>query len=1371
VKSIYWIAVFFLANLGIAYGQTCDFTFSPTSAQCAGAEITFDALPSSDSSALYLWNFGDSTAIDTGLQVLHEFPIDSVDQTYTVQLTVIDSSGSCTISYPITALAAPDLQLTGIMDLCLPNLNCNDPFTPPPYTITSSSGNVSAYGPFSWDFGDGSPTVDTTATSLTHTYQQFGTYRLTITANGAACPSIRQRIKFYREPDQPLLTLPITDACEGDTVVATISHNQCPGNEEYYLLFWDFPNTDPGLVDTLYAPGQSKHVYDFSDNVACNSINGSVSPEVRVWVVNPCFPADESINASWNATSAQVDVAPHPIFNLPADPLCWPGDSVYCFDNQSCPNLFLDTLSFEWTFGDPASGNNSSTDETPCHTFSGPGSYNITLTAENTGCGMRSSTQTLVIEETPQAAFSYTSVNAGCVPEIITIVNASTPPADLSYDWSISPDSGFIYVNGTTDSSANPEIQFDVPGDYWLSMLIETPHCGMDSMRTLISIKGPPIASLLPLSDSCGTVVYYPQALVDSQNNSLTYVQWNFGPNATPQFSSSLDPGPVSFDPDPNTVMQVISLMVGNSCDTLVLQDTFLLNGVAVIDAGPDTTLCQGDSAFCPVATPLGGQWLFQGNLSTNFCFSPIDSGDFEAVYIYDSLGCSFYDTVHIKVTPYPQVVAADIELCLGDSVLLSAQPGGGVWFGNGLVNGNTFSQDTAGVYPLTYLYTDPLTGCSNPHQVNARVRDLPQVNAGGFITYCVTGATQSLPTATPSGGSWSGPGVVDPNAGTFNPMSVGVGTYSLLYSYTDGFGCYAEDSLQVYVINVPTVDAGANDSLCAEGAPIFLSGQTSTAPGVWIGTGVVDSLTGLFDPMLAGAGSHLVNYCVGVGDCRVCDSRTVVVQPSPVVTALPDSFCLGSGPIDLSANGLLGGSPVAGVWSGNGVSLSGGSYYFNASTAGTYHLVFEYTDPNSPAACSGSDSTIITVFPNPLASFPIPANACMGYPVSFANTSTGATSYLWSFGDPANGSSSLFEPDYTYADTGSFAVSLIAISNRGCRDTAFQSIEVSLAPIPLFTLSDDTACAQRDILPGMDGIAIHLTDQSTATNGVYFWDFGGGQTVSGQTTFAGANPPTVYFPQGALDTTYTVQLTLGNDCDTFSYQQSVTVKPLPRSLFAPEFGTFCSPYIPKWANISTGVPTSFEWYLDDFSQLLSTDSLPTNIILTYYGSTDTTYTIIMVAENECGRDTGYQQITVLPNDLDAFFNTSQTQGCDPLTVNFSSFAGAPLSSFDFGDGTGVNAQSATHTFNHPGTYFVSHLVSNGCSRDTDTVAIFVYPSAELAINPQQKVVCPGEVVLWRDTSGNAGNINYIWSFGNGDTVFAKSPTYVFPDPGNYLSL
>jgi PKD repeat protein len=73
-----------------------------------------------------------------------------------------------------------------------------------------------------------------------------------------------------------------------------------------------------------------------------------------------------------------------------------------------------------------------------------------------------------------------------------------------------------------------------------------------------------------------------------------------------------------------------------------------------------------------------------------------------------------------------------------------------------------------------------------------------------------------------------------------------------------------------------------------------------------------------------------------------------------------------------------------------------------------------------------------------PVAGFTSNAPVCFGTPITFTNTSTNSTSWSWNFGD--GGNSPLQNPNYTYAATGGYTVSLTA---RSCYGTSYYSTNV----------------------------------------------------------------------------------------------------------------------------------------------------------------------------------------------------------------------------------------------------------------------------------------------------------------------------------------
>ena len=110
---------------------------------------------------------------------------------------------------------------------------------------------------------------------------------------------------------------------------------------------------------------------------------------------------------------------------------------------------------------------------------------------------------------------------------------------------------------------------------------------------------------------------------------------------------------------------------------------------------------------------------------------------------------------------------------------------------------------------------------------------------------------------------------------------------------------------------------------------------------------------------------------------------------------------------------------------------------------------------------CGQGDTATLTipVYPAPKTNF-APKDHCLGKPVPLVDTSitsnSDITSWDWDFGDGY--SSKLAEPVHVFADSGSYKISLVVLSNKGCRTKKDSTIivnpvpEANFRPIPLRT-------------------------------------------------------------------------------------------------------------------------------------------------------------------------------------------------------------------------------------------------------------------------------------------------------------------------------
>ncbi|MFC5269835.1 T9SS type A sorting domain-containing protein [Adhaeribacter terreus] len=224
---------------------------------------------------------------------------------------------------------------------------------------------------------------------------------------------------------------------------------------------------------------------------------------------------------------------------------------------------------------------------------------------------------------------------------------------------------------------------------------------------------------------------------------------------------------------------------------------------------------------------------------------------------------------------------------CGTGTVTLSASgaPAGGnyIWY-DAATAGNVLQTNTTDTFTTPSLtasatYYVALTnnaGCESPRTpVTATITNLT-VTTGPAQTLC-EGAPPVQLTGNPSGGTWAGPGVSV--SGLFTPPSTTVGTHTLTYTVTQN-GCTDSTTQTIIVTPVPVINAGQNDTVCADAAPFQLTGF-SPAGGTWSGPGV--NATGLFTPTTALAGTQNLMYSVTQNGCLTFDYKLVVIPTPPV--------------------------------------------------------------------------------------------------------------------------------------------------------------------------------------------------------------------------------------------------------------------------------------------------------------------------------------------------------------------------------------------------------------------------------------------------------------------------------------------------------
>ncbi len=196
----------------------------------------------------------------------------------------------------------------------------------------------------------------------------------------------------------------------------------------------------------------------------------------------------------------------------------------------------------------------------------------------------------------------------------------------------------------------------------------------------------------------------------------------------------------------------------------------------------------------------LSYQWQNNGtNISgaTTASYTASATGVYTVV-VTNSSGCSVTSAATtITANALPSVNAgADQAICKGSSATLTGAGADTYVWDNGVSNGISFLPTTSATYTVTG--TNSTTGCSNTDQVVVTVNMLPIVTLSSFNDVCDTSGLIQLTGGLPLGGTYTGQGV---STNMFN-TGIGIGAYTITYTYTDNNFCSDSTSQTLTVIH-----------------------------------------------------------------------------------------------------------------------------------------------------------------------------------------------------------------------------------------------------------------------------------------------------------------------------------------------------------------------------------------------------------------------------------------------------------------------------------------------------------------------------------------------------------------------------------------
>ena len=204
-----------------------------------------------------------------------------------------------------------------------------------------------------------------------------------------------------------------------------------------------------------------------------------------------------------------------------------------------------------------------------------------------------------------------------------------------------------------------------------------------------------------------------------------------------------------------------------------------------------------------------------------------------------------------------------------------------------------------------------------------------------------------------------------------------------------------------------------------------------------------------------AQAGSYQATLTVSCGNGACTDqiTQTVNVYDSPTADFNFTTVCQGNATQFNSTS--TGQGITAFQWNfGDGQTGSGQNVNHTYAQAGDYQVTLTVQSNNG--ACSDQITKTVHVNSQPTSNFTY-TSVCHGNPTQFNSTSTGQgiTSFQWNFGDGQTGSGQ--SVSHTYAQAGSYQVTLTVTADGQCNDQMTQTVPVYASPVASATAQPNT--------------------------------------------------------------------------------------------------------------------------------------------------------------------------------------------------------------------------------------------------------------------------------------------------------------------------
>ena len=459
-----------------------------------------------------------------------------------------------------------------------------------------------------------------------------------------------------------------------------------------------------------------------------------------------------------------------------------------------------------------------------------PGCWEIKLTAVNQDyCQQESEyTDTINIEDIPDADFNIIKdgqeVNQICVDDTVVLTDNSNivsaacdpflPNEIETYQWTISPNSGYTLINDTTLTSENPQVTFTTVGNYTITETVTT-ECGSDTHEETLEVIGNPTVEFPVESQTyCSTstlLIDFANLLTPTYSTGLnapSSYTWTVSGSGITSSDYSFANSTTASDALPTIQLNSfgtysITVILGSNCGTPASDTVTVSLGQTpiIINTTTSQTMCSASASteFTTVSDVAGTtfSWIatenenLSGYTSTGTTaaipaqtITNNTNTDQDLVYtitpIADGCAGTPFDYT-ITVNPVPIIADKDETICSTETFTITpiddspteivpsgttydwgipvSSPVGAITGGSAAVNQTSISQTltntTSEPATLTYTVTPDANGCKGDgFDVVITVNPNGQVNAIADQTLCNGDSTLAVSFATTNTGA-----------------------------------------------------------------------------------------------------------------------------------------------------------------------------------------------------------------------------------------------------------------------------------------------------------------------------------------------------------------------------------------------------------------------------------------------------------------------------------------------------------------------------------------------------------------------------------------------------------------------------------------